>query len=86
MACEFCCTFIFPSKTTKTFNHSKYRDSVVTYGFHTTFRPCLFFKSSRVAPKGHSDEVIESALAHKIDNKIKLTYKRKKVSLAHLES
>lgn len=72
------------SKALRNFNNSKYRDKLTTHGFRATFRTICSLHKAELLQKGISDEVIESALAHKTDNEIKFAYEREKASLEQL--
>ena len=69
------------SKALRTFEKGKYRGKTTTHGFRATFRTICSLHKAELLQKGISDEVIESALAHKTDNEIKFAYEREKATL-----
>ena len=64
--------------------NGKYKGRVTAHGFRATFRTICSLHKAELLQKGISDEVIESALAHKTDNEIKYAYEREKASLEQL--
>ena len=64
--------------------NGKYKGRVTAHGFRATFRTICTLHKAELLQKGISDEVIESALAHKTDNEIKYAYEREKASLEQL--
>ena len=73
------------SKALKTFHKGKYKDRQTPHGFRATFRTICSLHKAELLQKGISDEVIESALAHKTDNEIKFAYEREKSTLEQLK-
>lgn len=61
--------------------NGKYKGRVTAHGFRATFRTISTLHKAQLLQKGISDEVIESALAHKTENEIKFAYEREKASL-----
>ncbi len=68
----------------QTIANGKYKGRVTAHGFRATFRTICTLHKAELLQKGISDEVIESALAHKTDNEIKYAYEREKASLEQL--
>ena len=66
----------------QTIANGKYKGRVTAHGFRATFRTICSLHKAELLQKGISDEVIESALAHKTDNEIKFVYEREKATLA----
>lgn len=64
--------------------NGKYKGRVTAHGFRAIFRTICTLHKAELLQKGISDEVIESALAHKTDNEIKFAYEREKASLTQL--
>lgn len=68
----------------QTIANGKYKGRVTAHGFRATFRTICSLHKAQLLQKGISDEVIESALAHKTDNEIKFAYEREKATLEQL--
>lgn len=64
--------------------NSKYKGKITAHGFRATFRTICTLHKADLLQKGISDEVIESALAHKTDDEIKFAYEREKSTLTQL--
>ena len=61
--------------------NDKYKGKVTPHGFRATFRTICSINKAELLGLGISEEVIESALAHKEFNQVKFSYEREKATL-----
>lgn len=61
--------------------NDKYKGKVTPHGFRATFRTICSQHKAELLELGISEEVIESALAHKEPNQVKFSYEREKATL-----
>lgn len=59
----------------------KYKGATTAHGFRATFRTICTLNRAKLLKLGITDDVIESCLAHKERDKVKLAYEREKATI-----